>query len=181
MKQRIATRLATASLHAAMCLLLIPTTVHAQEEAALKARLDEMAAKIQELDSLAVRTQSHMMIDVEYNFANLWFAANNGQWDLASFYQRETTSHIGWTVRARPVRNLRGGGTLELKPLQQNIEDGGLKPIQQALDAKDLNAFKPAYQKTLTLCHACHQAAGLGYLEPGIPSTPPSPTMLHKN
>lgn len=160
-------------------LLLAPLVSFAQDDA-LKAKLDEMQAKIQELDNVAVRTQSHMMIDVEYNFANLWFAAANKQWDLAAFYGREAVSHIGWTVRVRPVRNIRGGGTVDLKPYQQSIEDNGFKPIQAAIEKKDLAAFKTAYQQTLPLCHSCHTGSGLGYLEPHVPSQPLSPLMLKK-
>ncbi|HTQ99320.1 MAG TPA: hypothetical protein VMH83_05000 [Candidatus Acidoferrum sp.] len=163
----------------AALLVLAPLAAHAQDDA-VKAKLDELQAKIQELDNVAVRTQSHSMIDVEYNFSNLWFAAGNGQWDLAAFYGREAQSHIAWTVRMRPVRNIRGGGTVELKPFQQSIEQGGFTPIQAALEKKDLAAFKTAYQTTLTICHSCHEASGLGYLDPKVPTMPLSPLMLHK-
>ena len=162
-----------------LALALMPIAASAQDDA-LKAKLDEMQAKIQELDNVAVRTQSHMMIDVEYNFTNLWFAAGNGQWDLAAFYGRESLSHIGWAVRVRPVRNIRGGGTVDLKPLQQSIEQSGFMPLQAAIEKKDLAAFKTSYQNTLASCHACHVASGLGYLEPKLPTMALSPLMLHK-
>ncbi len=34
--------------------------------------------------------QSHAMIDVDYHFSNLWFAAQNANWPLAASYLNET-------------------------------------------------------------------------------------------
>ena len=75
---------------------------------AAQSELQALRAQVDELSKLAVRTQSHIMIDVEYQFANLWFAGRNEQWELAAFYLRETDSHLRWTVRVRPVRSIRG-------------------------------------------------------------------------
>jgi hypothetical protein len=148
------------------------------QETSLQAEVDALKQKVADLDNVAVRSQSHMMMDVEFQFANLWFAAKHQQWDLAAFFMRETQSHIAWTVRVRPVRNVTGGGTVELKPFQQAIEQGGLTPIKAALEMKDGKAFRKAYEDTLPLCHSCHVASGLGYLEPHIPKHPPSVTMI---
>jgi hypothetical protein len=37
--------------------------------------------------------QAHVMADVGYHFANLWFAVKNGNWPLAQYYlaKRENT------------------------------------------------------------------------------------------
>jgi hypothetical protein len=134
--------------------------------------------QVEELSQLAVRTQSHVMIDVEYHFTNLWFAAQSEQWDLASFYFREARSHLDWTVRIRPVRNLRGGGTVDLKPFQQAITQGGFAAIELALGNKDHGAFEAAYRQTLSQCYACHVGSGLTYLEPHVPDKPLSTLML---
>ena len=159
-------------------LFTLPATAYCQD-ADLQAQIDALKQQVEDLNNVAVRTQSHIMIDVEFHFANLWFAAHNDQFDLAAFYLRETQSHVRWTVRARPVRNIRGGGTVELMPFQQSIESGGFAPIQAALDAKDIDDFETTYRQTLSLCHSCHVASGLPYLEPGIPDMPPSPLMVH--
>jgi hypothetical protein len=150
------------------------------QEESLQAELDALREQVKELDNVAVRTQSHIMIDVEYHFANLWFAVQNQQWDLAAFYLRETNSHLGWTVRVRPVRTLRTGGTVELQPFQESIQKGGFSQLEKALTDHDAESFAMSYQQTLTQCHACHEAAGLGYLEPKVPEQPTSPLMLHR-
>lgn len=140
--------------------------------------LASLRQQIAELSQLAVRTQSHVMIDVEYQFSNLWFAGQSGQWDLAAFYLRETRSHLGWTVRMRPVRNVAGGGTVDLQTFQQAIEQSGFTDLAHAIEQKDTDAFLAAYKETLPECHACHTASGLGYLEPHIPDHAPSPLMI---
>jgi hypothetical protein len=155
----------------------ISTGAVSQEES-LQTQVDNLRKQVDELNTLAVRTQSHIMMDVEYQFSNLWFAARNEQWDLAAFYLRETKSHLDWTVRVRPVRNVAGGGKVELVPFQQSIEQGGFARLATALEKKDVKAFNTAYRETLPQCHSCHQAAGLGYLEPHIPERAPSTLMI---
>ncbi len=137
-----------------------------QEIAALKA---EVAALKSMLPS-----QSHTMADVEYHFANLWFAGKAGNWPLATFYLDETRSHLNWAVRVRSVRRLAGGGEIDLRPMLKGIEDSGLAAIETAVEKSDGAAFEAAYRQMLTQCIACHTAAEKPYLRPQIPKTPPS-------
>lgn len=163
---------------AALLLGILPGAATPQDSAA-QSELETLRDQVEELGNLAVRTQSHIMMDVEYHFANLWFAARNEQWELAAFYLRETDSHLRWTVRVRPVRSVRGGGSVELPPFQQSIEASGFAELESAIEQQNAERFEAAYRRTLSQCHACHQAAGLAYLEPHIPDAPPSVLMLH--
>lgn len=165
-------------------LLILPAVVltlagnaSAQEETK-QATLEELQERIDQLESLAVRTQSHVMFDVEYHFSNLWFAAHSQQWDLAAFYLRETASHLGWAVRIRPERSVAGGGTVDLRPFEQSMKQGSFSVLKDALEKQNVAAFENAYKQTLPQCHACHEASGLGYLDPHIPETPPSSLMI---
>ena len=63
---------------AALALSLAPALTRAQDAAALKAEIDALRA--------LVPSQSHAMMDVDYHFSNLWFAAANDNWPLAQFY-----------------------------------------------------------------------------------------------
>ncbi len=148
------------------------------QDATIQSELEALRKQVEELSNLAVRTQSHIMVDVEYHFSNLWFAGRNEQWELASFYLRETDSHLRWTVRVRPVRSIRGGGSVDLRPFQQSIEQSGFAQLESAIEQEDVGEFEAAYRRTLTQCHACHQAAGFAYLEHHIPEMPLSPLML---
>jgi len=138
---------------------------------ALKSQISALKAEIEQLRG-QLPGQSHSMTDVDYQFTNLWFAANAQNWPLATFYLNETRSHIGWTVRLRPIRKLASGQDLDLRPLQQAIEQSGLMKLRAALDKHDGKAFKGAYQHTLYECHACHVASEKPFLRPGIPTAP---------
>lgn len=150
----------------------------AAQNGTMESEREALRERVEELANLAVRTQSHVMVDVEYHFTNLWFAAQAQQWDLASFYLRETDSHLRWTVRIRPVRSVRGGGTIDLQPLLQGIEESGFARLESAIESRDAGAFDAAYRQTLSECYACHRTAGLVYLEPHVPERPLSPLML---
>lgn len=152
-------------------------TAVAQDESS-QPELEALRAQVEALSKLAVRTQSHVMIDVEYHFSNLWFAGQNGQWELASFYLREAGSHLKWMVRIRPVRSIRGGGSVDLQPFRQSIEQSGFAQLDKAIEHGDSAAFDAAYRQTLNECYACHQAAGLAYLKPHVPDASVSALML---
>ena len=147
---------------------------NAQAPAAAAPDLAELKAEIETLKS-QLPSQSHSMVDVEYNFANLWFAAKNQNWPLATFYLNETRSHLNWTVRLRPVRKLANGGDLDLRPILKGVEDGGIASIKAAIDKHDSNGVETAYKQMLGQCIACHEAAEKPFLRPQVPSAPPSP------
>jgi hypothetical protein len=117
-------------------------------------------------------SQSHAMMDVEYHFANLWFAARESNWPLATFYLNESRSHVEWTVRLRPVRKLASGQDLDLKPLLDAFEHAGVDALRTTLERKDSKAFQLAYRNTLQLCYACHVAAEKPFLKPEVPREP---------
>ena len=119
-------------------------------------------------------SQSHTMTDVEYNFANLWFAAREGNWPLATFYFNETRGRLNWAIRVRSVRKLANGSDLDLRPILKGVEDTALAGLKAAIDKQDVTAFEPAYKTMLGQCQACHQAAEKPFLKTKIPSAPPA-------
>ena len=135
------------------------------------ATLAAMQADIAHLKDV-VPSQSHTMADVAYHFSNVWFAGKRGNWPLAAFNLRETRQHIRWTIRIRPVRKL-GDNPVELQPMWDTIDNGVMNALQKSIDDKDVDKFEAAYKRTLNACYGCHQAAGLPYLRPVIPSAPP--------
>lgn len=165
------------SLAAGMLWAALPGTAQ-EPSGSVEQELAELRAEVEELSKFAVRTQSHVMMDVEYHFTNLWFAAHDARWDLAAFYARETLSHINWAVRMRPVRSVNGGGEVDLRPLRQAIEQGGFAELQEAVEQKDVQAFEAAYTDTLGQCRACHEASGRGYLALKKPRAPAAPLVF---
>src|SRR5678809_1505833 len=119
----------------------------AAEIAALKAEIADIRGMLP--------SQSHTMTDVEYNFANLWFAAHEGNWPLATFYFNETRGRLNWAVRVRSVRKLANGSDLDLRPILKGVEDGALTGLKASIDKQDVAAFEPAYKAMLGQCQAC--------------------------
>jgi hypothetical protein len=134
------------------------------DTAALKAQIDVLRG--------LVPSQSHAMADVDYHFANLWFAAKNSNWPLAEFYLNETKSHLNWAVRIRPVRRLSSGGEFDLRPMLQGVENSSLADLKISINKHDRKAFETAYRQTINACYACHMGAEKPYLRPHIPEAP---------
>lgn len=116
--------------------------------------------------------QSHAMHDVAYHFANLWFAGEKKNWDLANFYWSETRSHLHWAVRIIPVRKDNAGREIKLADILEAMENGPLKQLGETIAGKDRDGFEQAYRTTLEACYACHKAADKPFLRPQIPSAP---------
>ena len=153
------------SAHAAQEQAQTPT--QPQDTAATLAAMQADIAHLKEV----VPSQSHSMADVAYHFSNLWFAAKKGNWALAAFNLNETRSHIRWTIRIRPVRRL-AGNPVDLVPIYDTIDNGVMNSLKASIDEKDIDKFEVAYKRTMTACYGCHQAAGLPFLRPVIPTAP---------
>jgi len=138
---------------------------------------DEMASMRNEILRLRelVPSQSHAMADVGYHWANLWFAAQQKNWPLATFYFNETRSHIQWTIRIRPIRKDDAGKEVDLKAIFDGIDSSAFAAVKDAIAKQDPAAFTAAYKVGLESCYACHKASSKPYLRPMIPQAPPQP------
>ncbi|MCL4533997.1 MAG: hypothetical protein M1370_02425 [Bacteroidetes bacterium] len=99
-----------------------------------------------------------VMIEYATRFANLWFAAQAGNWDMATYQIDEMTEiqEVGETTR--PAR----------APFLKAFEDTYLKPLDAAADAKDLTAFTAAYDRAISGCNACHASQPGGAERPNF-------------
>src|SRR5881394_1664364 len=75
--------------------------------------------------------QSHVMADVGYHFANLWFAGEKKNWPLAKFYLDETRSHLKWAVRIIPVRKTKTGD-VDLRGILEAVDNTMLSELPKA-------------------------------------------------
>lgn len=140
------------------------------------ADLAALRADVERLKAVAT-DQSHVMADVGYHFANLWFAAEGGNWPLAQFCADETRSHLRWAVRVIPVRKDPAGRDVDLRGILEAMEKGPFKDVQDAVAAKDKAKFEATYKTMLESCFACHQASGKPYLRPRVPEQPAQPIL----
>lgn len=135
--------------------------------------LATLRGELERLKSL-VPDQAHVMQDVAYHFANLWFAGEQKNWPLADFYLGETRSHLKWAVRTRPVRPTKAGD-LALAGILDAIDGTLLKDLKQSIDDHDTPRFGTAYRAALEGCYSCHKAAEKPYLRPRVPLSTPEP------
>lgn len=116
--------------------------VHAQDNTP---RQDfDLAALQQEVELLKGKTpgQAHAMMDVDYHFSNLWFAARAKNWPLADFYWKETVSHMRWAVRIIPVRKDNAGNDIKLQEILESIEQSPYMQIGQAIATQNVDEFE---------------------------------------
>jgi cytochrome c553 len=90
-----------------------------------------------------------VMIEYGNRFSRAWYAAHNGNWDMAK-YQLDEMPEIQEVAEVT-----RPGRADALKA----FEHGFLDPLNQATQKKDLVAFEAAYQNAVTGCNGCHAAA----------------------
>ena len=133
--------------------------------------LDALRADVARLKAI-VPSQSHTMMDVGYQWTNLWFAAERRNWPLAKFYFDEARQHILWTIRIRPVRKGPDGSDVNLTPIFESIDTSAFKAVKDAIEQQNPQAFASAYSMTLEACYGCHKASGKPYLHPIIPTAP---------
>lgn len=87
-----------------------------------------------------------VMIEYSSRFANMWFAAQAGNWDMVRYQNLEMREIQEVGENTRPGR----------APALKNFEDNLLGPLDDAAGAKDLGAFVAAYDSAITGCNACH-------------------------
>src|ERR1041385_2507691 len=81
--------------------------------------LPEEVAKLKAL----VPSNSHIMMDVQWHWNNLWFAGQAKNWPLAQYYFNEARGHIQWLIKkAGPVMKSAGPDKEEVNI--QGIFDG---------------------------------------------------------
>jgi hypothetical protein len=145
----------------------------AQTTAASPTEVAALRAEVEALKRM-MPDQAHAMSDVDYQFANLWFAGQNANWSLAEFYLNETRSHLNWAVRLRPVRKLSTGADLDVASMLRGIENSSLADLKISIARHDTKLFEAGYRQAITECYGCHKAAEKPYLRPQIPERPAS-------
>lgn len=143
----------------------------AQDSKPSSDELASLKAEVARLKGL-VPDQSHAMSDVGYHYNNLWFAGQNENWPLATFYSDEVRSHLKWAVRIIPKRKDAEGREIDLGGILGGLETSTLKDLAQSIKDRDKAKFTSAYKAQLEGCMACHRATNKPYLRLHIPERP---------
>lgn len=97
----------------------------------------------------------------------LWFAGENENWELAHFYTHELEESMEELEEKKVVDDginvSKMVGTMGIPPLEG---------LEEAIDAKDTDKFKEAYNLLVQGCNKCHTAANYPFIEITTPTTP---------
>ena len=127
--------------------------------------LPEEVARLKAL----VPSNSHIMMDVQFQWMNLWFAAQKKNWPLAQYFFNEARGHINWLIVKSPTTRGPDGNDVDLKGIFDGIDTSSLAAVKTAIEKKDSVQFAAAYKTMLESCYACHKSAGRAYIRPMLP------------
>jgi glucose/arabinose dehydrogenase/cytochrome c1 len=125
-----------------------------------------------DVDAAQMPDQAHVMMDVGYHFANLWFAAEKQNWPLANYYLDQARSHLKWAVRIQPVRKTTAGAEVNLNGILEAVDNTLLARINATIENKDAAGFQTAYRQAMEGCYACHAACEKPFLRVQVPDAP---------
>jgi hypothetical protein len=150
-----------------------PPQPQAQQGAAPLPTIESLPEEVARLKAL-VPSNSHIMMDVQWHWTNLWFAAQAKNWPLAQYYFNETRGHIQWFVKKSPTLKSAGPEKEEVNiaGIFDGIDTSSLTAVKTAIAKKDSVEFAATYKTMLESCYSCHKSAGRPYLRPMIPQTP---------
>jgi hypothetical protein len=132
--------------------------------------MDQLPAEVAQLKAL-VPSNSHIMMDVQFHWTNLWWAGKKKNWPLAQYYFNETRGHIQWLIRKSPVmKSQLDQKDVDIAAIFDGVDTSSLAAVKTAIEHKDSGEFASTYKTMLESCYACHKSVGRPYLRPMIPT-----------
>jgi len=147
------------------------STVAAQQgrAAAPPPTLESLAADVAQLKAITP-SNSHIMMDVQFHWTNLWFAAQKKDWAFALYQFNEMRGHIQWLMRKSPIIRGQDGMDVDVKSIFDAVDTSSLADVKAAIEKKDSARFVATYKTMIESCYSCHKAVGRPYLRPMIPT-----------
>ena len=103
-----------------------------------------------------------IMHEIGYRFANLYWAANGGNWGLAQYQLKELLEAQAVAEVTRPQR----------APMLKAFADAHLVPLGKAIESKDAIRFRRSFASAVDGCNACHTALGYPFIRYRVPQRP---------
>jgi cytochrome c553 len=149
---------------------IVPTVAAQQGRAtAPPPTLESVAADVAQLKAIQP-SNSHIMMDVQFHWTNLWFAAQKKDWAFAQYQFNEMRGHIQWLMRKSPIIRGQDGMDVDVKSIFDAIDTSSLADVKAAIEKKDSAKFATTYKTMIESCYSCHKAVGRPYLRPMIPT-----------
>ena len=83
--------------------------------------MESLPAEVAQLKAL-VPSNSHIMMDVQFHWTNLWFAGRKKNWPLALYFFNESRGHITWLIRKSPVIRGQDGKDVDIKGIFDGVD-----------------------------------------------------------
>jgi hypothetical protein len=149
---------------------IVPVVAAQQARAAAPPpTLESLAADVAQLKAIQP-SNSHIMMDVQFHWTNLWFAAQKKDWAFAQYQFNEMRGHIQWLMRKSPIIRGQDGMDVDVKSIFDAIDTSSLADVKAAIEKKDSVKFAATYKTMIASCYSCHKAVGRPYLRPMIPT-----------
>jgi hypothetical protein len=100
-----------------------------------------------------------VMHEMGYRFADLYWAANGGNWGLAQYQLKELLEAQEVAEVTRPQR----------APMLKAFEESYLVPLAKTIEKKDISQFRRSFSSALNGCNACHTALGYAFIRYHVP------------
>lgn len=97
----------------------------------------------------------------------LWFAIQNQNWELASFYLEETEETMEEVAKHEILE--------EGIRIDEQMKIWGLpaiEPLEEAIESKELKSVELKYTNLITNCNGCHTAVKHDFIKIKIPDSP---------
>ncbi len=134
--------------------------------------MESLPMEVAQLKAL-VPSNSHIMMDVQFHWTNLWFAGRRKNWPLAQYFFNETRGHIQWLIRKSPIIQTPAPDRkdVDIAAIFDAVDTSSLAAVKTSIEKKDSVQFAATYKTMLESCYSCHKAVGRTYLKPMIPQT----------
>ena len=131
--------------------------------------MEQLPAEVAQLKAL-VPSNSHIMMDVQFHWTNLWWAGKKKNWPLAPvLLQRDARPHSVADQEIAVMIVAARQQDVDIEGIFDGIDTSSLAAVKTAIEQKDSAEFAADYKTMLESCYACHKSVGRPYLRPMIP------------
>ena len=155
---------------------VMPTVSAQGRRAAALPTMESLPMEVAQLKAL-VPSNSHIMMDVQFHWTNLWFAGRKKNWPLAQYFFNESRGHIQWLIRKSPIIRGQDGKDVDISGIFDGVDTSSLAAVKTAIEKQDSVQFAASYKTMLERCYACHKSIGRPYIRPMIPQTQVMPIL----
>ena len=109
-----------------------------------------------------------VMALLQLHFAELYFASEARNWDLAAYERGEIAESLDLAAALRPEEK-----GVNLAGIIEAFKNTQLVALQDAVEMKDRGLFRDAYRDSIFMCNTCHQSTGRPFIVVTMPTNPP--------